>query len=44
MKLNENLGPNQLAALSGLFSADGTVNWQELAVKVVNFLLAGLGA
>lgn len=43
VKLNENLGPNQLAALSGLFSADGTVNWQELAVKVVNFLLAGLG-
>ena len=43
VKLNENLGPNQLAALSGLFAADGTVNWQELAVKVVNFLLAGLG-
>ena len=37
VKLNENLGPNQLAALSGLF------NWQELAVKVINFLLAGLG-
>ena len=43
VKLNENLGPNQLAALSGLFAADGTVNWQELAVKVINFLLAGLG-
>lgn len=43
VKLNENLGPNQLAALSGLFSSDGTVNWQELAAKTVNFLLAGLG-
>ena len=39
--INEN--QDQLAALSGLFAADGTVNWQELAVKVVNFLLAGLG-
>ncbi len=38
--LNEGLGKNQL---SDLFSADGTVNWQELAVKVINFLLAGLG-
>lgn len=43
VKLNENLGPNQLAALSGLFSSDGTVNWQELAAKTVNFLLTGLG-
>ena len=43
VKLNETLGPNQLAGLAGLFSADGTVNWQELAAKVVNFLLAGLG-
>ena len=41
--LNESLGPNQLAALSGLLAADGTVNWQELAAKVVNFLLTGLG-
>lgn len=41
--LNENLGSGQLAALSGLLAADGTVNWQELAVKLVNFLLAGLG-
>ena len=39
--INEN--QEQLASLSGLFLADGTVNWQELAVKVVNFLLAGLG-
>lgn len=38
--LNENLGPNQLASL---FPADGTVDWRELAVKAVNFLLAGLG-
>ena len=42
VKLND-LGPNQLAALSSLFAADGTVNWQELTVKVVNFLLTGLG-
>ena len=39
--INEN--QEQLAALSGLFAADGTVNWQELALKIVNFLLAGLG-
>ncbi|WP_251318409.1 AI-2E family transporter [Flintibacter muris] len=38
IKLNEN--QDQLA---GLFAPDGTVNWQELAVKAVNFLLAGLG-
>lgn len=38
VKLNEN--QDQLA---GLFAADGTVNWQELAAKAVNFLLAGLG-
>ncbi len=41
VKINEN--QEQLASLSGLFAADGTVNWQELAVKAVNFLLAGLG-
>ena len=41
VKINENQG--QLAALSGLLAADGTVNWQELAIKIVNFLLAGLG-
>ena len=35
------VGPG--AALSGLFAADGTVNWHELATKTVNFLLAGLG-
>ncbi|MCI9295449.1 MAG: AI-2E family transporter [Lawsonibacter sp.] len=40
VKLNESLGPNQLA---GLFASDGTVNWQELATKAVNFLLTGLG-
>ena len=40
VKLNESLGPNQLA---GLFASDGTVNWQELAAKAVNFLLTGLG-
>ena len=38
VKLNEN--QDQLA---GLFAADGTVNWHELATKTVNFLLAGLG-
>ena len=38
VKLNEN--QDQLA---GLFAADGTVNWQELAAQAVNFLLAGLG-
>ena len=42
IKLND-LSPDQLAALSGMFAADGTVNWQELATKVVNFVLAGLG-
>ena len=42
VKLND-LSPDQLAALSSLFAADGTVNWQELATKVVNLLLAGLG-
>ncbi len=42
VKLND-LSPDQLAALSGLFAADGTVNWHELATKTVNFLLAGLG-
>ena len=42
VKLND-LSPDQLAALSGLFAADGTVNWQELATKAVNLLLAGLG-
>ena len=42
IKLND-LSPDQLAALSGLFAADGTVNWQELATKAVNLLLAGLG-
>ncbi len=36
--INEN--QNQLA---GLFASDGTVDWQELAAKTVNFLLAGLG-
>ena len=41
VKLND-LSPDQLAALSSLFAADGTVNWQELAVKVVNVLLTGL--
>ena len=41
VKINEN--QDQLAALSGLFASDGTVNWQELAAKAVNFLLAGLG-
>lgn len=41
IKINEN--QEQLAALSGLFAADGTVNWQELATKAINFLLAGLG-
>ena len=41
VKINEN--QEQLAALSGLFASDGTINWQELAVKAVNFLLAGLG-
>ena len=43
VKLNESLGPNQLADLAGLFASDGTVNWHELAAKAVNFLLAGLG-
>ena len=43
IKLNENLGPDQLAALPGLFTSDGTINWHELAVKVINFLLTGLG-
>lgn len=38
VKINEN--QNQLA---GLFQSDGTVNWQELTAKAVNFLLAGLG-
>lgn len=42
VKLND-LSPDQLAALSGLFAADGTVNWQELAAKAVNLLLTGLG-
>lgn len=42
VKLNT-LNSGQLAALSGLFAADGTVNWQELATKAVNFLLTGLG-
>ncbi len=42
IKLNT-LSPGQLAALSGLFAADGTVNWQELASKTVNLLLTGLG-
>ena len=42
VKLND-LSPDQLAALSGLFAADGTVNWHELATKTVNFLLVGLG-
>ena len=41
VKLNENLSRDQL--LTGLFAADGTVNWQELATKIVNFLVAGLG-
>lgn len=43
VKVNENLDMEQLAALSGLFLADGTVNWQELLTKAVNFLLTGLG-
>ena len=43
VRLNESLGPNQLAELAGLFASDGTVNWHELATKAVNFLLAGLG-
>ncbi len=38
VKINENQGQ-----LAGLFASDGTVNWQELATKVINFLLAGLG-
>ena len=42
VKLND-LSPDQLAALSGLFASDGTVNWQELAAKAVNLLLTGLG-
>lgn len=42
VKLND-LSPGQLAALSSLFAADGTVNWQELAAKAVNLLLTGLG-
>lgn len=42
VKLND-LSSDQLVALSGLFAADGTVNWQDLAVKVVNVLLTGLG-
>lgn len=42
VKLND-LSPGQLAALSGLFAADGTVNWQELAAKAVSLLLTGLG-
>ncbi|MCI8304189.1 MAG: AI-2E family transporter [Lawsonibacter sp.] len=43
VKVNENLNLDQLTALSGLFLADGTVNWQELLTKAVNFLLTGLG-
>ncbi len=43
VKVNENLGPDQLAILSQLFLADGTINWQELVSKVLNFLMAGLG-
>ena len=38
--LNKSLSPDQLA---GLLASDGTVNWRELAVKLVNFLLTGLG-
>ena len=43
VKVNENLGPDQLAILSQLFLADGTINWQELVSKVLNFLMTGLG-
>lgn len=41
-KLSALLNKNQ-TQLSTLFASDGTVNWQELTIKIVNFLLAGLG-
>lgn len=43
LKLNENLNMDQLAALSGLVLADGSIDWKEIVSSAINWLLTGLG-
>ena len=37
------LSPDQLSSLSGLFLADGSIDWKEIITKVANWLVSGLG-